>query len=207
VADLAQRGAGRERTELTREQRRVVEMLARRYGVALVHARRVAAHAHTLFVAWQKLHGLAPGWGRLLEAAAYLRDVGHFVSGTGHHKHSAYVVVHSDLPGFTDQERHLIAMLCRYHRKAMPAVKHLEYQRLSPADQRAVQLLSPILRFADALDRSREQRVARIETSLEGKQVLLRPHGEGNIELEMWAAEQVSADFASVYGLAVSVRK
>ena len=207
VADLASRGAGHERRELTREQRRVVEALARRYGVAIAHARRVAAHAQSLFAGLHSLHGLAPEWGRLLEAACFLRDVGHFVSNTGHHKHSAYVVMHSDLAGFTDQERYLVAMLCRYHRKAMPAAKHVEYQRLTPADQRALQLLAPVLRFADALDRSREQRVTGVEVEAGAKQVVLRPAGEGNIELEFWAAGQVRADFSAVYGVPVVVKR
>jgi exopolyphosphatase/guanosine-5'-triphosphate,3'-diphosphate pyrophosphatase len=207
VADLATRGAGRERTELTREQRRVVESLARRYGVSLPHARRVAAHAHKLFGDLRPLHKLAPEWGRLLEAAAYLRDVGHFVSATGHHKHSAYVVMHSDLAGFTDHERYLVAMLCRYHRKAMPAAKHIEYQRLTAPDQRAIQVLAPLLRISDALDRSREQRVASLEVTLDAKQVTLRPAGDGNIELELWAAGQVRQDFAAVYGVPLTVKR
>jgi len=206
IADLATRGAGRLRAQLSREQRRVVEALARRYGVAIPHARRVATHAHALFLGLQPLHDLAPEWAGLLEAAACLRDVGHFVSNTGHHKHSAYVVMHSDLAGFTDQERYLVALLCRYHRKAMPAVKHLEYQRLPPADQRAVQLLAPILRLADAFDRSREQRVASVDLDIDAKQVTLRPVGTGNIELELWAAGQVRADFTAAYGRPIVIK-
>jgi len=72
------------------------------------------------FTALQPLHQMPPGCGKLLEAAAYLHDVGHFVSNTGHHKHSYYVVANSDMAGFTERERLLIAGLCRYHRKSLP---------------------------------------------------------------------------------------
>jgi exopolyphosphatase/guanosine-5'-triphosphate,3'-diphosphate pyrophosphatase len=205
IADLAQRGAGRARTQLTREQRRVVEALARRYGVTAAHARRVAEHAHQLFAAFQKAHRLAPEWGRLLEAASYLRDTGHFISSVGHHKHSAYVVMNSDLAGFTDHERFLISMLCRYHRKAMPTAKHVEFQKLGEADQRAVILLAPLLRLADALDRSREQRVEAVEVALDDKRAMFKPRGAGNITLEMWAVERAAPDFTAAYGLALSV--
>jgi len=205
VADLAARGAGHERTQLTREQRRVVEALARRYGVTLGHGRRVAEHAQSLFMAFRPLHRLAPEWARLLEAASYLRDTGHFVGSVGHHKHSAYVVMNSDLAGFTDHERFLIALLCRYHRKAMPSAKHLDYQKLNADDQRAIALLAPLLRLADALDRSREQRVASATVEITEKRATLRPAGEGNITLEVWAAERAAPDFTAAYGLALTI--
>ena len=83
-----------------------------------------------LFTALQPLHGLPPGCGKLLEAAAYLHDVGHFVSAVSHHKHSYYVVSNSDMAGFTDRERILIAALCRYHRKSLPNPVHSLYQAL-----------------------------------------------------------------------------
>jgi len=101
---------GRELSQLDREQRHTVEAMARRCGASLAHARKVAGMAHRLFESLQPLHRLPAGCGRLLEAAAYLHDTGHFVSDTGHHKHAAYLVANSDLPGFTDQERKLVAI-------------------------------------------------------------------------------------------------
>jgi len=59
------------------------------------------------------------------------------VSDTSHHKHSYYLVAHSDLPGFTDMERQIIATLCRYHRKSMPAPRHTLYQEFDPDARRA----------------------------------------------------------------------
>ncbi|HUP05124.1 MAG TPA: Ppx/GppA phosphatase family protein, partial [Bryobacteraceae bacterium] len=109
IADLAARNVGAERSRLNREQRAEVERLARRYSVPLDHARHVAGIVGALFAGLAPLHELPPAFGKLLEAAAYLLDVGHFVSSTGHHKHSFYVVANSDLAGFTERERLLIA--------------------------------------------------------------------------------------------------
>ena len=47
IADLAARGVGRELAQLSREQRKEVEQMSRRYGVPLPHARKVAGLAHT----------------------------------------------------------------------------------------------------------------------------------------------------------------
>ena len=132
---------------------------ARHYGVSLEHARKVAHISSLLFTALQPLHELPPAVGKLLEASAYLHDVGHFVSSVGHHKHSYYVVSNSDMPGFTARERLLIAVLCRYHRKSMPAPMHNAYQSLTPEEKRMVTLSIPLLRLADNLDRSHDQRI------------------------------------------------
>src|SRR4029077_5380589 len=148
IADLAMRGVGRELSELDSDQRQVVKTMAHRYGVSLPHARKVASLANTLFTSLQSLHGLPPPVGKLLEAAAYLHDVGHYVSESRHHKHSYYLVANSDLPGFTNRERELIANLCRYHRKALPMLDHTNLVALTSDDRRSLTLLIPLLRIA-----------------------------------------------------------
>src|SRR5207248_10547915 len=120
------------------------------------HARKAAHISNLLFTALQPLHELPPACGKLLEAAAYLCDVGHFVSSVGHHKHSYYVVANSDMPGFTEQERFLIAMLCRYHRKSLPSPVHNVFQSLPADEKRQLLMTIPILRLADNLDRGHE---------------------------------------------------
>src|SRR5207253_1295353 len=105
-----------------------VEAMARRYGVQPRHAAKVAEIARTLFDELQTIHKLPVASGKLLEGAAYLHDIGHFVSDASHHKHSQYLVENSDLPGFDGMERKMIAMLCRYHRKAMPQPRHSPFQ-------------------------------------------------------------------------------
>jgi len=156
IADLAARGAGCNLTQLPAEQRATVEEMAERYGVLIRHARKVARFSNTLFTAMHSLHQLSPLYGRLLEAAAYLHDIGHYVSDNKHHKHSYYLVANSDMPGFTARERELIANLCRYHRKATPNEIHVNWQGLDLEGKRAVQFLAPVLRLADNLDRHQD---------------------------------------------------
>jgi exopolyphosphatase/guanosine-5'-triphosphate,3'-diphosphate pyrophosphatase len=143
---------------------------------------------------------LSPMYGRLLEAAAYLHDIGHYVSDNKHHKHSYYLVANSDMPGFTARERELIANLCRYHRKAAPNDMHSNWQGLDPEGKRAVQLLVPILRLADSLDRSQEQRVKELECIVRPADVVLELRGDHDIDLEAWAADNAGEAFQQVYG-------
>ena len=207
IADLAARRVGRELAELSRDQRREVELMARRYGVALDHARAVAAMSGQMFNATQPMHQLPPHYGRLLEAAAYLHDVGHYVSDSAHHKHSYYLVANSDMPGFTARERELIANLCRYHRKSMPAPVHSNYQALNAEEKRALVYLIPLLRLADNLDLSKDQRVQSMECRLRDGQVVLQLRSNRDIDLEQWAAERVSDVFRQIYEKPLAITK
>ena len=199
ISDLAARGAGRELSRLNREQRRVVEQMAKRYGVQVDHARKVASLGQDLFEALTPLHKLPPSHGKMLEAAAYLHDIGHFVSDTGHHKHSYYIVLNSDLPGFTDSERQFIAALCRYHRKSMPAAKHSAYDTMDPEARRGLTMLSPLLRLADSLDRGHEQRISDIAVELRNGSVVVGVQTSERSNLELWAAERIADLFREVY--------
>jgi exopolyphosphatase / guanosine-5'-triphosphate,3'-diphosphate pyrophosphatase len=207
IADLAARNVGAELSRLNREQRAEVENMCRRYGVSLDRARKVAHISNLLFQGLHPLHQLEPPAGKLLEAAAYLHDVGHYVSSTAHHKHSYYVVANSDMPGFTERERLLIAALCRYHRKALPAPVHSTYQALEPAEKRTLNLTIPILRLADNLNRSHGQRVESLECRLRNSEVALVVRSNGDIDLEQWGAERANEAFRQVYQRSVTISK
>jgi exopolyphosphatase/guanosine-5'-triphosphate,3'-diphosphate pyrophosphatase len=206
IADLAARGVGRELALLNRDQRREVERISLRYGGSLKHARKVAALGHTLFNSLLPLHQLPPAYGKLLEAACYLHDVGHYVSDSGHHKHSYYLVANSEISGFTSREREVIAHLCRYHRKALPAPAHFNSQSLNAEDRRALQKLIPLLRLADSMDTSHEQRVLSVECQTRDGQVSIQLASSSEIDLEIWAAARASVIFRQVYGIPMTIR-
>lgn len=199
IRDLVERGVGRERARLSREERRVVEAMAQRFGVSVPHARKVARLASTLFESLEPLHRLPAACGKLLEAAAYLHDVGHYISDTAHHKHSAYIVANSDLPGFTAQEKKLIALLCRYHRKSMPAPRHDSFRELSAEEQRVVLLLAPLLRLADSLDRSHQQLIERMDCQVRNGNVIVYLSSSADTDLETWAGERAAEIFEQIY--------
>jgi exopolyphosphatase/guanosine-5'-triphosphate,3'-diphosphate pyrophosphatase len=202
IADLAARGVGRELSQLSAEERGVVEEMATHFAVPMRHARKVAKLSNDLFSGFADAHRLPRHYGKLMEAAAYLHDVGHYVSDTRHHKHSYYLVANSDLPGFTRQEREFIANLCRYHRKATPSEEHGNVQQMDDEGRHALTLLMPLLRLADGLDRSRGQRIRSLECRERDADfnILLSAPPETDIDLELWAAERLNGMFRQVYG-------
>jgi len=107
---------------------------------------------------------------RLLWAAALLHDVGTAVDYASHHRHSRDMILAADLPGFDGIEHRLMANIARYHRKEGPAFEAVQsptgtasvsehFARLTVPQRRLVAALAGVLRVADGLDRSHEQRV------------------------------------------------
>jgi exopolyphosphatase/guanosine-5'-triphosphate,3'-diphosphate pyrophosphatase len=206
IADMAARGVGGERTRLSADQRNEVERVATRFGAVLKRARRVARFAQVLYNRLQPLHELPLNYGRLLEAAAYFCETGHYINDSAHHKHAYYIVSNVDLSGFENREREFIANLCRYHRKAMPSAAHPEYQALSPDDRRPLLLLIPVLRLADNLARSPEnEEVEIVSCELQASRIMVRLRAPRQPDLAEWAASRVSDVFEEVYGKTVVV--
>jgi exopolyphosphatase / guanosine-5'-triphosphate,3'-diphosphate pyrophosphatase len=206
IADLMIRREAQRHARLDSDQRRTVRRMAERYGVSMKHADQVARLAGELFDGLESVHGLEPHWGGVLEAAAYLHDIGHFVSSTRHHRHSYYVVANSDLPAFTERERIMIANLCRYHRKNMPKPNQENYKALDDGEKRTLHSLLPLLRLADNLDRGQEQRVRKVAAAISDAEIVLTLAHSGDIELEIWAAAQQAGVFEQAYGRRLTAR-
>jgi exopolyphosphatase/guanosine-5'-triphosphate,3'-diphosphate pyrophosphatase len=207
IADLAARGVGSDLSRLNAQQRRVAELMCKKYGADIRNARYVAGRASELFERLEPLHKLAPSHGKLLEAAAYLHNTGHYISDTGHHKHSAYIVSNSDMPGYTDTERLMVSMLCRYHRKSLPAQRHEPFSSLDADSKRVITVLTPLLRLAIGLDASKEQKVQSVECQLSPTGATLSLRGTGDFDLELWSADRTAELFRQVYDVPLNVAK
>lgn len=178
---------------------RSVHAVGRRFGYEEAHAHQVARLAEKIFDALAPIHGLSRHHRTLLSAAALLHDAGYHIAHESHHKHSLYLIKHSELTGFSEAERHVIANVARYHRGAPPKERHLDYAALGQHDRETVCRLAAILRVADALDRSHDNRVQDLRCVHEGQLVHLQLRSSQHCDNEIWAAEQRSDLFEQVF--------
>jgi exopolyphosphatase/guanosine-5'-triphosphate,3'-diphosphate pyrophosphatase len=174
--------------------------LGRRFQFDEPHAVQVARLADDLYDRLADVHRLPPRARQLLEAAALLHDIGHAVSVHSHHKHTFYLVANADLPGFSDRERELVALVARYHRRSHPGRDRRDLETLSVSELGLVRKLVAILRVADALDRSHQQPVRAVRTRVSRGAVELRVGARGPIELELWDAAREAGLFQRVFG-------
>jgi exopolyphosphatase/guanosine-5'-triphosphate,3'-diphosphate pyrophosphatase len=167
-----------------------VLQLARRCNWDEGHARQTARLSLDLFDATSPLHGLAPKDRDLLEHAALLHDIGEHVSTASHHKHSAYLIQHGRLRGFTPEEVDFLAALARAHRGGTPKPSHEPFGSLDRDARDRVSRLAALLRVADGLDRGRAATVRGIDVVVEQSRVRLVAKAESDIAVELWGARR-----------------
>jgi len=179
--------------------------LAETFKYEKEHSHHVAALAVRIFDLTQSLHGLGSMERDFLEAAAILHEIGIFISHSNHHRHSHYLIKNSELLGYTDNEKEIIANVARYHRKSHPKPKHETFAALSPEDQHLVQKLSGIMRIADGLDRTHSRIVHDIALRRKGKNIVfqLRTGRGKNVEMDLWGAERKKELFQEVFDVRV----
>jgi exopolyphosphatase/guanosine-5'-triphosphate,3'-diphosphate pyrophosphatase len=179
---------------------RSVHAVGRRFGYEEAHAHHVAQLAEQLFDCLAPAYRFNRHHRTLLSAAALLHDIGYYIAHEAHHKHTLYLVKHTELTGFSEAEREVIANVARYHRRALPKERHPDFAALNARDRETVWRLGAILRLADALDRSHDGRVKAARCVREGQVIHLQLASDEACDKEIWEAEQKRDMFEQAFG-------
>jgi exopolyphosphatase/guanosine-5'-triphosphate,3'-diphosphate pyrophosphatase len=177
----------------------------RRFMFDEAHGLHVAKLALSLFDQTKNLHDLGSEDRRWLLAASILHEIGAFVGFKRHHKHTLYLITHSELPGLSPSEMLIVANIARYHRKNIPRKHHPDFIRLSEREQERVTALASILRVANALDRAHLQKIKSIEVKVGQRKIELHLDGEADLLLERWAVSRRTALFAKTFKRSVII--
>lgn len=189
-------------------RRRSVDRLSRLNPDEEKHSHHVAYLALRIFDEAKEagLHDCGAEERELLEYASLLHDVGVWVSHGGHHRHSYYLIRHSDdMSGFTDEEIEIIANLAYFHRKSPPRKRHAHFALLSPVSQVKVRQCAVFLRLAEGLDRSHLGAVGDVTLTVEGEprtaNLLLTPAGDTDANLETWYVSNDTSAWEEAFGM------
>lgn len=175
--------------------------LGKKYQFDQDHAKEVARLAGRLFDQSRDLHDLGDEDKLLLELAALLHDIGHFISPIDHNKHGYYILKANPLIGLVESRQELVANIIYYHRKSMLGWQDEGFRSLTPNDRIMVTKLSALVRLADALDVSHTGSVkdVQFESKKDGWRLSLQ--GKGDLMLERWALEKRQKLFQDVFGV------
>jgi exopolyphosphatase / guanosine-5'-triphosphate,3'-diphosphate pyrophosphatase len=176
------------------------------YRVNLDHAIRVRDSALHLFTELRRIHRLPSEYKEWIAAAAMLCEVGDYVNRTGRHRHTYYIISHSEILGYTLQQRKLIAAIARYLGKSRPSPTDAAIKTLPPSDQKHIAKASLLLRLAWALNlgRSGALKTVRVRIHDNSVDIVLVPKRPMSVDLELWAAEKEKAYFRAVFGCGLS---
>ena len=156
---------------------RSVHALMGRYNADVKQAERVVQTAQRLFdYVEDELH-LSSEDSDLLRRAAYLHEIGLAISHSGYHRHGAYLVQHSDIPGFSQIDQNHLSHLVAHHRRKLRHDSKYDVQKVGGQKLAHLCLL---LRLAVLLNHSRsDQMLPAIELQvLNGQQWQLKVSGD-----------------------------
>ncbi len=180
--------------------------LARKYDVDEDHAQSVAQLSRQLFHQLQGEHELDKRYETLLYVAAILHETGAYISMSGVHKHSMYLIMNGNLFGLTSEDLRFVALVARYHRRAMPKPSHQAYGSMDRFQRVAVSKLASMLRLAIAMDASRTQRVKEIECVRSRGRIVISVPNVDDLSVEQIAMRRNRQFFESIFGVDVLLR-
>ncbi len=174
------------------------------------HVKHCAYLSLILFSLFQEEHLLDNYYRDICYASAMLHDIGTAISHASHHKHSQYLILHADIPGFSMEEKLWISLIARYHRKRLPKESDRVFYKLSEKDFSIVLKLTSLLRIADALDRSHQQLIKEIRIQERRKEhIILSIHTKltkktkfvkkEDLSLELWSFEKKKSLFENIF--------
>lgn len=141
---------GRDKQSDIRDQ--TVKHLVERFEIDGRQAFRVQQTALSLFDQAQESWELQDHHRRLLKWAATLHEAGLFLTYSGYHKHTSYLLTHMEMPGFSRQDQRCIAAIIRGHRGKPSRDKVAE---IAPMWDRKLLHLVVLLRLSTKIHRRR----------------------------------------------------
>lgn len=173
------------------------------------HSKNVSRLARSIFDQLKTLgiHDYGPAEQELLRYAAFIHDIGTFISYSDHHKHTYYITRNWNLLGFDDEEIEIIATVALCHRKLHP--EKVRPQRLGTQPRMLVADLAAILRVADALDRSQLGLVREVICRYEAaeKRLIMEIDASDDCPMELWAFDSKKRLLEERFGLEIVQRR
>lgn len=169
-----------------------VRRYAKECGYEVAHSQQVTRLAEILFDRLAAVHGLGRQERMLLTCGGLLHDIGWLQGQKAHHKTAMEMILQDTTLPFTVRQRTLAALIARYHRKALPQMRHPVYGELPSGDRRIVEKLAGILRVADGLDRSHLSCITDIQAAITPDVIEIQCRASHSATAELRAAEKKS---------------
>jgi exopolyphosphatase/guanosine-5'-triphosphate,3'-diphosphate pyrophosphatase len=127
-----------------------------------------------------------------------------FTGESGHQKHGCYILKNSEIFGLKSSERAIIAQVVRCHRGKPPNQDDKEIAAFNREDRMFILKAASLLRIADALDRSHDQRIKSFSVEKKNGTLILHPQNKENsakaeLSLERLGIQQKGDMFEDVF--------
>lgn len=175
--------------------------LLHHYNMNIQHAERVFDISMQLYRQLKVLHKLPRAYVKVLRVASLLHDVGSSFKFYDHAKHSAYIILHSNLYGIPQKDLIAAAFVAGCHNR--DGLESLDVQKylsvLTEEDIDAIRKLGVIVRIAECFDRSCGGVIIGLTCDVLGDSVILKTKVQGDCTLEIKDAMTALPEFRKAF--------
>ena len=145
-------------------------------------------------------HGMDEHCRTLVQATALLHDIGKYISMRSHSLYTYKLIMSTDILGFSDNDKKIVALASYYHANQL-----FENKAGSPEMEKEltplVAKIAALVRLADAMDRSYQQKIKFCKVSIKDGTMLIEAKSKVDLTLEEWTFAGKATFFEEVYGL------
>ncbi len=178
-----------------------LKTIVKYYNCNEKHCEHVVNLSVQLFKQLRVLHKFPRQYVKILRVASYLLDTGSKIKYYDYQKHSAYVILNSNIYGISHRDVVLASFVTAvYKNDEINMSEIMKYKDiLGEGDIEIIRKLGIILRIAESLDRSGAGVVKEIVCDVLGDSVILKTVSEGDSTLEVRDALNSSEDFQRIF--------
>lgn len=195
-------GAQKEYMALTHESALVsARRIAVKYNCHGVHSAVVSDFACALFDKMKNVHGLPADKKIILQLAAILHSCGQYINVRTHSQCSFDLIKNFDIFGLTHDQLLLTAYVSGYDEFSVPNTTDSAFFTLTEEKQLEISKLVAIFRLANALDKSKRQKLKISKIKISDDKLEIKADTTGDALLEKWAFNECAGFFMEVFGL------
>lgn len=175
--------------------------IGRRYLYDKKHVNQVERLALLMFDKLAKYFGMGERERLLLRGVAILHDLGKYVCMRSHSAFSYELIMATDIIGFSDRDKKIIALAAYYHANKLFDQTNSKALVIDKDMVPVVAKLAAIIRLADAMDRSYLQKIRHCSVTVKDKSMVVQVVSKQDLALEEWTFAAKASFFEEVYGL------
>jgi exopolyphosphatase/guanosine-5'-triphosphate,3'-diphosphate pyrophosphatase len=175
--------------------------LGNKFNYNLNHSTQVAKFANIIISSLKSSYGFNKKDILYLTIAAFLHDIGKYISVENHSEHSYNLIMNNNIFGLSAEAKEMIALIALYHNKKIPNFSSKIFKNFDEVKTMKIIKLIAILRIADSLDRAHQNKITALNITFDNHTMILNVTCNKKLTIENWSFKKKSELFTDIFGL------
>ncbi|TDT69775.1 exopolyphosphatase/pppGpp-phosphohydrolase [Hypnocyclicus thermotrophus] len=175
--------------------------LGSKFNYNLEHATQVAKFTNIIINSLKTNYNFNKNDILYLTIAAFLHDIGKYISIKNHSEHSYNLIMNNTIFGLSAEAKELIALISFYHNKKFPNFSSKMFKNFDEVKTMKIIKLTSILRIADSLDRAHKVKIKSLNVTFDNHTMILNITTNDKLTIEHWSFKKKSELFTDIFGL------